>query len=77
MSHSEFWSVYRFDMIWSTCLLICMVVFLFYWEICMGCIALELAGSWVELGLSVSMVAFSRFMSINVSGGWKYSDEPK
>ena len=43
----------------------------------MGCIALELAGFWVELGFSVSMVAFSRLMNINVPGGWKFSDEPK
>ena len=42
----------------------------------MGCIALELAGFWVELGFSVSMVAFSRLMNINVPGGWKFSDEP-
>lgn len=35
---------------WSTCLLMCMVVFLFCWEICMGCICTGacwlLGGAW-------------------------------
>ena len=33
-------------------------VFLFCWRISVGCLALELAGSWVELGLRVGVKAF-------------------
>ena len=29
-----------------------------FWRICMVCLALELVGSWVELGFSVGMEAF-------------------
>ena len=32
----------------------------------MVCLALELVGSWVELGFSVGMEAFDELLSINV-----------
>ena len=55
VSSSEFWSVYGFDMSLShlsfnvhCCVLLC-------WRISMVCLALELVGSWVELGFSVCM----------------------
>ena len=32
----------------------------------MVCLALELVGFWVELGFSVAMEAFDKFLSINV-----------
>ena len=34
----------------------------------MICVALELVGSWVELGFSVGMEAFNKSLSINVPG---------
>jgi len=33
-------------------------MFLCYWRICVVCLALELVGSWVELGFNVGMEAF-------------------
>ena len=33
-------------------------MFLLCWTISMACLALELVGSWVELGFSVDMEAF-------------------
>ena len=44
--------------IWAVCLLMLRAVFLFCWRISMACLALELAGSWIELGFSVDMEAF-------------------
>ena len=43
--------------VWAACLLTYRVVFLFCWRTGMGHPALELASSWVELGLSVGMEA--------------------
>ena len=42
----------------ATCILMLRVMFLHYWRISLVCLALKLAGSWVELGLSVGMEAF-------------------
>ena len=36
--------------------------------------ALELAGSWVELGFSVGMEAFGELLSINVPWNQEFSD---
>ena len=44
--------------LWASFLLMSRVVFLFYWRISIRCLALELAGSWVELGLSLGMDDF-------------------
>ena len=49
---------------WEACLLMLSVVFLFCWRISVGCLALEFAGSWVELGLSVGMEAFGSHLLI-------------
>ena len=39
--------------LWAACILMLRVVFLCFWRISMVCLALELVGSWVELGFSV------------------------
>ena len=44
--------------LWEACLLMIRAVFLLCWRISVLCLALELAGSWVELGFSVGMEAF-------------------
>ena len=44
--------------LWEACLFMVRAVFLLSWRISMVCLALELAGSWVELGFSVDMEAF-------------------
>ena len=48
--------------LWAACLLKFRIVSLFCWRISMGCLALQLAGSWVELGLGVSMEVFWWFL---------------
>ena len=47
-----------FVWLWAACLLIFKIVFLLSWRISVGFLVLELAGSWVELGLSVGMENF-------------------
>ena len=42
----------------APCILMLSLMFLHYWRISLVCLALKLAGSWVELGLSVGMEAF-------------------
>ena len=44
--------------LWAACLLMFRIVFLFCWRISVMCLALEFAGSWVELGFSVDMETF-------------------
>ena len=44
--------------VWAACLLMLRAVFLHCWRISMVCLALELVGSWVELGFSVVMEGF-------------------
>ena len=44
--------------LWVAYLLMLRAVFLLCWRIIMVCLALELVGSWVELGFSVGMEAF-------------------
>ena len=41
--------------LWTAHLLMFRVVFLFCWQISMVCLALDLVGSWVELGFSVDV----------------------
>ena len=42
------------------------VMFLNCWRISLVCLSVKLAGSWVELGFSVSMEAFGELLLINV-----------
>ena len=42
----------------ATSLLMLRAVYLLCWRISVVCLALELVGSWVELGFSVGMEAF-------------------
>jgi len=44
--------------IWAACLLMLRAMFLFFWGITMVCLALELVGSWFDLGFSVGLEAF-------------------
>ena len=44
--------------LWAACLLMLRAVFLLFQRISMVCLAVELVGSWVELGFSVDMKAF-------------------
>ena len=44
--------------LWAACLLMLRAVFLLCWRIHVVCLAVELVGSWVELGFSVGMEAF-------------------
>jgi len=44
--------------LWAAFLLMLRVVFLLCWRISLVCLAMELVGSWVELGFSVGMEAF-------------------
>ena len=58
VSCSEFWGVYGFEWLWAACLLMLRAVSLLYCRISMVCLALELVGSWAELGFSVGMETF-------------------
>ena len=42
----------------SACILMLRAMFPICWRISIVCLALELVGSWVELGFSVGMEAF-------------------
>ena len=44
--------------LWAACILMLRAVFLLSWRISMVCLALELVGSWAELGFSVGMETF-------------------
>ena len=58
VSSSVFWGSRFLAWLWAACLLMLRAVFLLCWRISMGYLALELVGSWVELGFSVDMEAF-------------------
>ena len=47
-----------FAWLWAACLLMLRAEFLFCWRISIVCLTLELVGSWVVFGFSVSMEAF-------------------
>ena len=51
--------------LWAACILKLRAMFLFCWQICMVCLALELVGPWVVLGFRVGMEAFDELLSIN------------
>ena len=44
--------------LWAACLLMLRAAFLLCWRFSVVCLALELVGSWVELGFSVGMEVF-------------------
>ena len=44
--------------LWAACLLVLRTVFLLWWRISLVCLALELVGSWMEIGFSVGMEDF-------------------
>ena len=54
----SFWVSMGLVWFWAACLLVLRTVFLVWWRISMVCLALELVGSWMELGFSVDMEAF-------------------
>ena len=54
----SFWVSMGLVWLWAACLLVLRTVFLLWWRISMVCLALELVGSWMELGFSVGMEAF-------------------
>ena len=53
--------------LWAACLLMFRIVFLFCWRISVMCLALEFAGSWVELdffSLECNEVSSNEFWGI-------------
>ena len=54
----SFWVSMCLAWLWAAFILILRAVFLHCWRISMVCLALELVGSWMELGFSVCMEAF-------------------
>ena len=54
--------------LWADCLFVLRVVFLFCWRISVGYLALVLAGSWVELGLSIDMENFGWALGVELPG---------
>ena len=57
VSSSEFWGVYGFGMTLGSLSFNARAVFWHCWRISVVCLALELVGSWVELGFCVYMEA--------------------
>ena len=55
---------------WAACILKLSTKFLCCWRICVVCLALELVGPWVLLGLSVGMEAFDELLLINSLEWW-------
>ena len=53
------------------------VMFLLCWRISVGCLALEVAGFWVELALSVVWRFWGRPLSINVPWGQEFCYGPE
>ena len=61
VSSSEFWGVCGFGMTLGSLYFNaqgCVNISLHFWRVSVVCLALELVGSWVELGFSVGMEAF-------------------
>ena len=46
------------ELFWAACILMLSAMFLCCWRISVVCLALELVGSWVELGFGVCMEVF-------------------
>ena len=62
------------ESLWAACILKLRAVFLCHWRICMVCLALELVGLWVVLGVSVGMEVIDELLSINVPWSQEFSD---
>ena len=58
VSSSEFWGVYGFVWLFTTCVFVLRIMFLCCWKTSLVCLSLELVGSWVELGFSVGFEDF-------------------
>ena len=54
---ASFWMSVGLAWLWAACILMLRAIFLLCWRISIVCLALELVGSWVELGFSVGMEA--------------------
>ena len=59
--------------LWAACLLMLRAVFLLCWRISVVCLALELVGSWVELGFSVWRL-LDDLLSITLPWNQEFSD---
>ena len=73
VSGSEFWGVYGFGMALGSpscnvqgCVPVC-------WRISIVCLALELVGSWVELGFSVGTEVFAELLSVTLPWNQEFS----
>ena len=60
--------------LWAACLLMLRAVFLLFWRISMVCLAVELVGSWVELGFSVGTEVFAELLSVTLPWIQEFSD---
>ena len=58
VSSTEFGVSVGLAWLWAACILMLRAMFLYCWRISVVCLALELVGSWLELGFSVHMEAF-------------------
>ena len=66
VSSTEFGVSIGLAWLWAACILMLRAVFLHCWRISMVCLALELIGSWVEIGFNVGMEVLDELLSINV-----------
>ena len=73
VSSSELWGVYGSGVALGSLSFNAQAVFLLCWRIHMVCLALELVGSWVELGFRVGMEALDELLSINVTWSQEFS----
>ena len=58
VSGSEFWGIYGFGMALGILSFNAQGLLLLCWSISMVCLAVELFGSWVELGFSIGRETF-------------------
>ena len=59
--------------LWAACILMLRAIFLLCWRISIVCLALELVGSWVELGFSVWKL-LDDLLSITLPWNQEFSD---
>ena len=58
----------------SACILMLRAMFPICWRISIVCLALELVGSWVELGFSVGTEVFAELLSVTLPWNQEFSD---
>jgi len=58
----------------SACILMLRAMFPICWRISIICLALELVGSWVELGFSVGMEVLDELLSVTLPWNQEFSD---